>query len=181
MRGSLRAAFLFIVGNHYKTFHDYLFQKGPHVQKNYFLIIITAFWTISIANARINQTQLQKIDSLIASWNIPNAPGGAIGIMERGKILFTKRFGLASLDYDIPNTENTLFNIGSVSKQMTAMGIVKLHIDGRLSIDDDIRKYVPEVPDFGHQITIRHLLHHTSGLRDFHSLRSRLLVSLFAR
>ena len=90
--------------------------------------------------------------------------------MKDGKLIYSKAFGLASLEYNIPNTTETIFNIGSVSKQFTAMGIVLLHLQGKLSVDDDIRKHLKDLPDFGHKITIRHMLHHTSGLRSLHAL-----------
>ncbi len=124
----------------------------------------------SLVICQISEIQKSSIDSLVASWNVSNSPGGAVGIMYKGNLQYATGFGLASLDYDIPNNENTLFNIGSVSKQFTAMGIIRLQQEGKLSVDDDIRKYLPELPDFGHVITIRNLLHHTSGLRDIHSL-----------
>jgi CubicO group peptidase (beta-lactamase class C family) len=146
-------------------------ELGMITKRNLAVIIIT-FIVTSLTSAQLNESQLKTIDSLVVSWNIPDAPGGVVGIMEHGKLLYKKSFGLASLEYNIPNTENTVFNIGSISKQFTAMGIVKLQLDGKLSIDDDIRKVVPELPDFGHKITLRHLLHHTSGLRDFHSMLS---------
>lgn len=111
-----------------------------------------------------------QIDAIFSSWDNPDTPGGSIGIMKDGELIYSKAFGAASLEYDIPNTTETLFNTGSVSKQFTAMGIVLLHEQGKLSIDDDIRKYLTDVPDFGHKITIRHLLHHTSGLRSLHAL-----------
>jgi CubicO group peptidase (beta-lactamase class C family) len=139
-------------------------------KKRNLIVVIFTFIVMSTINAQINETQIQKVDSLVISWNNPNSPGGVVGLMNNGKLLYLKAFGLASLDYDIPNTDSTLFNIASISKQITAIGIVKLQLDGKLSIDDDIRKYIPDVPDFGHKITIRHLLHHTSGLRDYHSI-----------
>ena len=101
---------------------------------------------------------------------MPNHPGGTIGVMKNGKTLFLKSYGLASLDYLVPNSTETLYNTASVSKQFTSMGIVLLHLQGKLSVDDDIRKYIPELPDFGETITIRHLMHHTSGLRSLHAL-----------
>jgi CubicO group peptidase (beta-lactamase class C family) len=140
------------------------------IKKRDLIVIIFTFIVNSITNSQITGTQIQTVDSLVMSWKIPNAPGGVIGIMKKGKLLYLKAFGLASLDFDIPNTDSTLFNIGSVSKQFTAMGIVKLNIDGKLHLDDDIRIYLPELPDFKQKITIRHLLHHTSGLRDIHSI-----------
>jgi len=122
------------------------------------------------ANAQISDSQSQKIDSLFLEWNRPNHPGGAIGIMQNGQTTFSKAYGLASLEYLVPNTPGTIFNTGSVSKQFTAMGIVVLHQEGKLSVDDDIRNYLPELPDFGETITIRHMLHHTSGLRSLHAM-----------
>lgn len=121
-------------------------------------------------SAQISNTQLQKIDSLFLDWNKPNHPGGTVGIMQKGRIVFSKAYGLASLEYLVPNSPSTRFNIASVSKQFTAMGIVILQQQGKLSVDDDIRKYLPELPDFGETITIRHMLHHTSGLRSLHAL-----------
>lgn len=95
---------------------------------------------------------------------------GVVLVSKDGKTIFSKSYGLASIEYNIPNTNNTLFNIGSISKQFTAMGIVLLEEQNKLSFDDDIRKHISELPDFGEVITIRHLLHHTSGLRDLHGL-----------
>jgi len=121
-------------------------------------------------SAQISDTQYQKIDSLFLNWNKPNHPGGAVGIMQYGKIIFSKAYGLASLEYLVPNSPGTIFNTGSVSKQFTAMGIVVLHQQGKLSVDDDIKNHLPELPDFGEKITIRHMLHHTSGLRSLHAM-----------
>ena len=110
------------------------------------------------------------VDSLFADWSQPGHPGGSVAIMQEGEIIYSRAFGLASLEYQIPNTPGTLFNVASVSKQFTAYGILLLDEAGHISIDDDIRTYLPEMPDFGHTITIRHLLHHTSGLRSLHAL-----------
>jgi CubicO group peptidase (beta-lactamase class C family) len=140
------------------------------IKKRYLIVVILAYLVTLISNAQIVETKIQSVDSLVLKWNIPNAPGGVIGIMEKDKLSYIRAFGLASLDYDIPNTDTTIFNIGSVSKQFTAMGIVRLQLECKLSLDDDIRMYLPELPDFGYKITIRHLLHHTSGLRDIHSI-----------
>lgn len=90
--------------------------------------------------------------------------------MKDGEIVFSKAYGLASLEYKVPNTTETIFNLASISKQFTAMGILLLEQQGKLSFDDDIRKYLTELPDFCETITIRHMLQHTSGLRGFHGL-----------
>lgn len=121
---------------------------------------------ISIASLVTNAQNIEtKIDQLFSDWNQENHPGGVVSIMKKGEVIFSKAYGLANIKYKIPNTTETVFNIGSVSKQFTAMGIVLLNLEGKLSIDDDIRKYLPELYDFEKKITIRHLLHHTSGFR----------------
>ena len=121
-------------------------------------------------NAQIDEDLYNRIDSIFIDWNQPNHPGGAVGIMQNGKMLFSKAYGLASLEYLVPNTSDTRFNIASVSKQFTGMGMVVLSLQGKLSLNDDVRKHLPELPDFGDTITIRHLLHHTSGMRSLHAL-----------
>jgi CubicO group peptidase (beta-lactamase class C family) len=108
-----------------------------------------------------------RADALFAAYARPGSPGCAAGVMREGALVFAKGYGSANLDYDIPITPRTVFDIGSVSKQFTAAGIFLLARDGRLSLDDNVRKWVPELPDYGTPITIRHLLHHTSGLRDY--------------
>ena len=80
-------------------------------KKSNMMIVIFTFIVILTTNAQINETQIQKVDSLVMSWNNANAPGGVIGIMEKGKLSYIKPFGLASLDYDIPNTDTTIFNM----------------------------------------------------------------------
>jgi CubicO group peptidase (beta-lactamase class C family) len=139
---------------------------------NKYIFSLLFYFSLATIQAQLNDVQSQKIDSLFSSWTETNHPGGAIGIMQNGKILYSKAFGLASLEYQVPNTAETIFNVGSVSKQFTAMGIVILHEKGLLSIDDDIRKHLPDMPDFGHSITIRHMLHHTSGMRSLHAMLS---------
>lgn len=107
-----------------------------------------------------------KIDTLFAECNKPGMPGAAVGVVHRGKLVYAKGFGTADLETGAKISPETIFHVASVSKQFTAYGIVVLAQEGKLSLDDDIRKYLPEVPDFGKTITIRHLIHHTSGLRD---------------
>ena len=135
-----------------------------------YLVSIAVLFIALNVSAQLNEKQLLKIDSLFTKWNKPNHPGGAIGIMQNGKIVFSKAYGLASMEYLVPNTTGTIYNIASVSKQFTAMGIVLLQEQGKLSFDDNIRKYLPELPEFDYPITIRHMLHHTSGLRSLHAM-----------
>jgi CubicO group peptidase (beta-lactamase class C family) len=107
-----------------------------------------------------------KVDSLFAEYDKPDSPGCALAIVQNGEVIYQRGYGMANLDYDIPITPDTVFHVASVSKQFTVMAILLLEADGKLSLDDDIRKYVPEIPDYGTTITIRHLIHHSSGLRD---------------
>ncbi len=121
-------------------------------------------------SAQLDSEQEAKIDSLFLSWNQPNHPGGAIGILIGEQQVYQKSYGLASLDYLVPIQPSTIFNLASVSKQFTAMGILVLEQQGRLSIDDKISTYIPNLTSIGEKITIRHMLHHTSGIRSFHEL-----------
>ena len=136
---------------------------------SFLLLLIALFYTQDL-HSQLSEQQTRQIDSLFNSWNTPNHPGGAVGIMKGHQVIYSKAFGLASLEYLVPNTPGTRFNIASVSKQFTAFGMVLLQLGGQLSLDDDVRKYLPELPDFGDTITIRHLIHHTSGMRSLHAL-----------
>ncbi|MBD2753239.1 serine hydrolase [Spirosoma validum] len=107
-----------------------------------------------------------RIDSLFAEWNKPGMPGAAVGVVHQGKLIYAKGFGEADLETGAPIKPETIFHVASVSKQFTAYAVVLLAQEGKLSLNDDIRKYLPEVPDFGKTITIRQLMNHTSGLRD---------------
>lgn len=98
------------------------------------------------------------------------APGCAVGVSVNGEIVFERAFGLAEMEHNIPNTAQTIFESGSVAKQFTAAALVLLQQDGKLNIDDPVRKYIPELPDYGKPLTIRHLLNHTAGLRDWGSV-----------
>ena len=100
------------------------------------------------------------------------APGCAAAVSLNGETVFEKAFGLADLEHNVPNTPQTIFESGSVAKQFTAAAIVLLAQDGKLSLDDPVMKHIPELPDYGYPLTIRHLLNHTSGLRDWGSVLS---------
>jgi len=111
-----------------------------------------------------------RVDQLFASWDRPDSPGCALGIVQDGQLIFARGYGMANLEHGIPITPRTVFDIGSTSKQFTAASILLLEQQGKLSLEDDIRRFVPEVPDYGRPITIGHLLYHTSGLRDYLTL-----------
>jgi CubicO group peptidase (beta-lactamase class C family) len=111
-----------------------------------------------------------RVDSLFAAWNDPRSPGCALAVAQNGQPVLARAYGSANLEHGIANTPGTVFEAGSVSKQFTAAAIVLLARQGKLSLDDDVRRHVPEVPDYGTRITLRHLLNHTSGLRDWGSV-----------
>lgn len=102
-----------------------------------------------------------------AKTNPMPAPGCAVGVSLDGVSVFEKAFGLAEIEHSVPNTPKTIFESGSVAKQFVAAAFVLLQQEGKLNLDDDVRKYVPELPDYGSKMTIRHLLNHTAGLRDW--------------
>ena len=108
----------------------------------------------------------KKVDQVFATWDKPESPGAAIAVIKDGAVIYKRGYGSANLEYNVPITPQTVFHVASVSKQFTAFAITLLANQGKLSLDDEIRKHLPEVPDFGKKITIRHLIHHTSGLRD---------------
>ncbi len=111
-----------------------------------------------------------KVDKIFAQWNKPDSPGCALGVYKDGQIVYKRGYGMANLNDDVPITPATVFHVASMSKQFTAASILLLAQQGKLSLDDDVHKYIPELPNFGEPITLRHLLHHTSGIRDQWSL-----------
>jgi CubicO group peptidase (beta-lactamase class C family) len=113
----------------------------------------------------------REIDKLFADYDKPDAPGCAIAIIHEGEMIYKRGYGLANLEHAIPNTPSIVFDIGSVSKQFTATCALLLEYQHKLSLDDDITKYLPELK-YNHKITLRHLIHHTSGIPDYLELMS---------
>ncbi|HET9986716.1 MAG TPA: serine hydrolase domain-containing protein [Longimicrobiales bacterium] len=113
-----------------------------------------------------------RIDAVFAKYSDPGSPspGCALNVVRQGVSAYEKGYGYASLEQGVPNGPRTVFDIGSTSKQFTAASLVLLAQDGKLSLDDDVRKYIPELPELGATVTIRHLLNHTSGWRDYTDL-----------
>lgn len=114
----------------------------------------------------------EKVDALFVQWSKPDSPGCALAVIKDGQIIYKRGYGMANLDYGIPISSVSVFNIASVSKQFTAMSIALLAKQGKLSLDDDIRKYVPEFPQYQSPITIRNLIYQTSGIREYSHLMS---------
>ena len=122
------------------------------------------------ANSFAQQELTDKVDRVFADWNTTSSPGCALAVVKDGHIVYEHGYGMANLELGIAITPQSVFDIGSISKQITAMAILLLAQEHKLSLDDDVRKYLPEIPDYGSTITIRHMLHHTSGLRNYDDL-----------
>jgi CubicO group peptidase (beta-lactamase class C family) len=111
-----------------------------------------------------------RVDAIFERWHGAESPGCAVAVARDGRTVLARAYGMADLEHAIPNSPESIFEAGSVSKQFTAAAIMLLVQQGQLSLDDDIRQYVPEIPDYGTPIRIRHMLNHTSGLRDWGSV-----------
>lgn len=111
-----------------------------------------------------------RIDRIFARWDHAGSPGCALGVARAGRTLLARGYGSANLEHRIAITPDTVFDIGSVSKQFTAMSIVLLAQAGKLSLDDEIHRYIPELPDYGAPVRLRQMLHHASGLPSYTDL-----------
>lgn len=130
--------------------------------------IVLCFISISFF-AQNNRTTEQKIDSLFSMY-AAKTPGVAVSVVRDGNTIFEKGYGMANLEYDIGISPQTVFHIASVSKQFTTFAIYLLEKQGKISFNDDVRRYIPELPVYEKTITIKHLCAHTSGLKDQWSL-----------
>ncbi len=110
------------------------------------------------------------VDAVFASWDVPGSPGCALAVAQDGALVYSRGYGYANLDYDIPITPQTVFDVASVTKQFVAASLSMLALEGKLSLDDNVRKWLPELPEYEWPITLRHMLNHTSGLRDYLNL-----------
>ena len=132
------------------------------------LLTIAAF-----ASSPAGQPSHTDVEAKIDAWFsrfTPATAGCAVGVNVAGKVVLEKAYGMTDLEHGVPNKPDTIFEIASVSKQFTAAAVLLLARDGKLSLDDPARKYLPELPDYGRPLTIRHMLTHTSGLRDWGSV-----------
>jgi CubicO group peptidase (beta-lactamase class C family) len=123
------------------------------------------------ANNNGNQQKLESaVDEVFQDLTVAGSPGCALAVYRGGQIIYEKGYGLANIEENVPISPKSVFDIGSTSKQFTATSILLLEKEGKLSVDDDVHKYIPELPDYGKKITILNLLNHTSGLRDYLTL-----------
>src|SRR6266550_3733588 len=151
--------------------------KNSMTRKNFLFVFAVVAFLSTATWAQVSNKELPNKEKVIAGAErafekftkayVAPAPGCAAAVSLNGETVFEKAFGLADLEFNVPNTPQTIFESGSVAKQFTAAAIVLLQQDGKLSLDDPVRKYIPELPDYGVPLTIRHLLNHTSGIRDW--------------
>lgn len=130
------------------------------------LFIITFYSTFTLGQV----VETDHIDRIFSEWNQSQNPGAAISIVKDGQVIFSKGYGSANLELEHPILPSTVFYIGSVSKQFVSFCILLLEEQGKLQLDDRIQKYLPDFPEYESPLTIRHFIHHTSGVRDYLSL-----------
>lgn len=136
--------------------------------KNICLSLCICFFSLTSAKSQDRSgVHYANIDALLKKYSSSNGPGCAVSIIKNGNLIYKNSYGLANLEYNIPLTTASVFDVASVAKQFTGFAISTLVQEGKISLSDDIRKYLPNVPDFGKVITIANLVHHTSGIRDW--------------
>jgi len=131
-----------------------------------FAALLVFFLSLSVRAAEFGADSEQRVDQIFASYAKSDSPGCAVGVIQDGNFVYRKGYGMGSLEFGVPLSPGSVFYMGSVAKQFTAASIVLAAEQGFLSLDDNVRKYIPEVPDYGQPITLREMLHHTSGLAD---------------
>jgi CubicO group peptidase (beta-lactamase class C family) len=134
------------------------------------LVFILISIYASAQSNHIGKNKIEAVDNLFKKWDNPDSPGAAIGIIQNGEMLYSKGYGAANLEYNVPNTSQTAFNIASNSKQFTAGCIVLLFQQGKLDLNQSLYSIYPDFPEYAKTISIKNLLHHTSGLRDYPQL-----------
>jgi len=143
-------------------------QLPDPMKKIVFLLPVILF--SSCTQPKEQATSNPEVDKIFEEWNTDHTPGGALAVVKDGRIIYETGYGLADLEHNVPIQPTTLFYCGSVSKQFVAMCILLLQEQGKLNLDDDIRKYFTDFPDYGYKLTIRNFIHHTSGVRDYLTL-----------
>ena len=111
-----------------------------------------------------------RVDAIFSEWDRTDSPGCALGVIRNGELIYENAYGMANLEHGVPLSSRSVFRVGSVSKQFAAFAMLLAEQQGKLSLEDDVRRYVPELPETSERITIRHLIHHSSGIRDYLTL-----------
>ncbi len=144
-----------------------------NISKNCFFFLLVSFvvTALLLGTPVYAQDKTSEIDKIF-SWATPSTPGCVVAVSQHGKMIVNRAYGLADLERGVPLSLDSVFDIASIRKQFVAAAVLLLVEEGRLSLSDDVHKHVPELPDYGHKITLDHLLTHTSGLRDWVPLRN---------
>jgi len=141
------------------------------------LLIAITVLSLNSQSVIYSQNFESKIDSLLQEKYQPNAPGATFLISKNGHIVYKKAFGLSNLELNVPMQTENVFEIASMTKQFTAISILMLVEKGKLNLDDEITKFIPDYPTNGHKITVHHLLTHTSGIKDFTKVKGLNAIS----
>lgn len=131
-----------------------------------FALLLALFALALPAAAQVTAEQKAAVDSLFKEWDTNETPGAAVGVIRDGKLIYARGYGMADLEHDVPITPQSVFYMASVSKQFVTFAILLLEEQGKLGLDDEIQKHLPDFPRYKDPLTIRHFIHHTSGVRD---------------
>ena len=146
-------------------------QRGFQVVASTLIVVLgLAIDSSGQSPARITADTAQRIDAVFAAYDNTRSPGCALGVSQNGTLVYSRGYGMSTLEYDVAIAPDSIFHVASISKQFTAFSIALLASEGKLGLDEEVRRYVPELPEYGQRITVRHLMTHTSGLRDQWSL-----------
>jgi CubicO group peptidase (beta-lactamase class C family) len=137
-----------------------------YLKTNIILTLTLFVLSVSSALAAGNEGLAKRLEPIFEEFDRPDTPGMSVAVIDNGKLTFSRGYGSAQLEYNAPITTQTKFHVASVSKQFTAMAIMLLEADGKLSLDEEVQKYLPWVPHFNQPVTVRQLVNHTSGIRD---------------
>ncbi len=136
------------------------------------IVFILALTCALPIQAEVSKEQKDRIDALFEQWNNPDTPGVAIGVIQSGELVYSNGYGIADLEHGVPITPSSVFYMASVSKHFVTMGILLLAEEGKIDLDVEIQEYLPDFPRYDAPLTIRHFIHHTSGVRDYLTLWS---------
>ena len=137
-----------------------------YMKTNIILTLTLFVLPVLSALAAGNEDLAKRLNPIFEAFDRPDTPGMSVAVIDNGKLTFSRGYGSAQLEYNAPITTQTKFHVASVSKQFTAMAIMLLEADGKLSLDEEVQKYLPWVPHFDQPVTVRQLVNHTSGIRD---------------
>src|SRR5438132_9546017 len=143
---------------------------GRRIGAGFLASVLVFSGSVAAVGNTADEKKAVAVDEIFVDLTKAGSPGCALGVYRDGKMVYSKGYGLANVEQNVPITPQSVFDIGSTSKQFTAASILLLEKQGKLSIKDDVRKFIPELPNYGQKITIVQLLNHTSGLRDYLTL-----------